>query len=378
MNEKLQNRLLFFITSLTNGGAERQLVDLALALKEKGWEVAVLCMVKPEKFQDKLKAASISCFSAEMARSKTSLFGIVKLYKVIRYFQPTCLISFNYHPNVLGNLLGRIAEVPFVVTSVRNEKFGRSIRDYLLKYSTYFSSAIVVNSDNVAQKLIERKVLNESKVSVIPNGVILNGDQDSGVDSAAIRSKLGIFSDEFFWLAVGSFKKSKDYPILLEAFSRLSQNYSKVKLSIIGQGLLEEEIARLVSQYTLEKKVTLLGSRDDVKNFMKAADAFVLSSAWEGMPNVLLEALASGTPVVATNVGGASEIVVQEKNGYLVPPKSAVKLQEAMQKMMNLSLSERRDMGCFGQKYVKQKFSFNSSVESWNRLLSFMHHNGKA
>ncbi|WP_200883389.1 glycosyltransferase [Thermus sp. 2.9] len=139
-------------------------------------------------------------------------------------------------------------------------------------------------------------------------------------------------------------------------------------LLIVGQGSLEGVLRRLIAKHRLEDKVFLLGSRSDVPELMNMADAYVMSSAWEGMPMVLLEAHASGLPVVATKVGGNPEVVRDGVSGFLVPPGDAPALARAMYRLMMLTPTEREDMGARGRRWVEEAFSFEKVIKEWENL----------
>jgi glycosyltransferase involved in cell wall biosynthesis len=120
----------------------------------------------------------------------------------------------------------------------------------------------------------------------------------------------------------------------------------------------------------LSGRVGWLGLRDDVPDLLAASDAFVLSSRWEGSPNVVLEALAAGVPVAATDVGGVRELVHDGRSGFLVPPGDVAALAGAMDRLMTLSSEERRRMGQRGRHAVRQRHDASVVLEQWRRLLS--------
>jgi len=155
---------------------------------------------------------------------------------------------------------------------------------------------------------------------------------------------------------------------MLRAFSMIVSKKSDVVLLLVGQGSLMEEVKKLASELKLEDKVRFLGVRRDVPDLMNAADAYVMSSAWEGMPIVLLEAGACGLPVVATDVGGNSEVVLNGKTGFIAPPRNPEALSQAMEKMMALPKEKRLEMGEAGRAYIEAKYSLEHVVDQWEAL----------
>jgi glycosyltransferase involved in cell wall biosynthesis len=168
------------------------------------------------------------------------------------------------------------------------------------------------------------------RIRWIPNGV----DADRFVPNLDRRERcrrdLGIGS-RFLWLAVGRHSEPKDYPTLLRSFAMLPESESV--LAIAGTGPLERKTHDLVTSLNLQSRVKLLGFRSDIPDLMSAADGYVMSSIYEGLPMVLLEAGASGLPIVATNVGGNSEAILiagNEDFNALVTPRSPDALAAAM------------------------------------------------
>jgi glycosyltransferase involved in cell wall biosynthesis len=178
---------------------------------------------------------------------------------------------------------------------------------------------------------------------------------------------LGI-EDKFVWLAVGRFEEAKDYPNMLNAFAKVVLERNDSVLLIAGQGSLMEKAKRLVDELNITTHVYFLGVRKDIPALMNAADAYVMSSSWEGMPLVLLEASAIGLPIVTTDVGGNREIVIDGKSGFLVPPKNSEALAQAMLKMMDLPEELRKSMGQAGRKYIEENYSLEHVVDIWEEL----------
>ena len=179
-----------------------------------------------------------------------------------------------------------------------------------------------------------------------------------------MRAELGL-TDEFLWLAAGRLEAVKDYPTLLEAMARAPEN---ARLVIAGDGPLRDGLVELAARLGLDGRVRFLGFEADVTRWMQAADAFVLSSRWEGLPMGLLEAGACALPVVATDVQGTGEVVVDGVTGTLVAAGDAVALAEAMTRVMQAPEVERLAMGTRARQRVIEKFSMESVLDRWEAL----------
>jgi glycosyltransferase involved in cell wall biosynthesis len=172
----------------------------------------------------------------------------------------------------------------------------------------------------------------------------------------------------FAWLAVGRLDVQKDYPNLLRAFTQVAQEREEAVLLIAGDGPLRPAMENLAHEMGLGERVRFLGIRRDVPALMNAADAFVLSSAWEGFGLVIAEALACKLPVVVTDSGGPREVVDNGRVGFLVPPRDPDALAQAMARLMNLPEAERRRMGELGREYVEANYSLDRVVDQWEAL----------
>jgi glycosyltransferase involved in cell wall biosynthesis len=215
----------------------------------------------------------------------------------------------------------------------------------------------------VADRIVPKHLL-----SVVPNGV--DPELFRNVAPAArdgVRSSLGL-EDEFVWLAVGRFEVAKDYPNMLHAFQRVRERHPRAVLLLVGRGSLQQETEALVRELGLDHAVRFLGVRQDVPQIMSAADGYVMSSAWEGMPMVLLEAAAAGLPIVATMVGGNHEVVCQEESGFLVPARDPEALAAAMLRLLDLPAPRRREMGERGREHVQTHHGLTRLVERWEEL----------
>ena len=166
-------------------------------------------------------------------------------------------------------------------------------------------------------------------------------------------------------MAVGRLEAVKDYPTLLRAMARAPENAG---LLILGTGPLEGELVKQAEQFGLKRRVWFMGFEPNVERWMQAADGFVLSSRYEGLPMVLLEAGACGVPAVATDVPGTREVVVDGVNGWLARAGDPNNLHEAMTRLMRMPLEERYAMGECARRRVVKEFSMDIVLNRWEQL----------
>jgi glycosyltransferase involved in cell wall biosynthesis len=362
----MKPRILLLSTSLGMGGADRQILYLARALLAHGYDVRVVSMTPPEEMGQQAMTEGLPISSLEMQRGRADWRSFHRLVTLLREWRPHLLTSFMYHANLMGRLAGRWAGVPLIVSSVRSEQNGHVSRDWLMRVTNWMDHCATTNSEKVATSLVKRGLLSADKTRVIPNGVDTEALATSSVERTRIREDLGLAPNEFLWLAIGRLLPQKDYPTLLRAFQPLAG--APARLFVAGRGPLLDGLRRQAEELGVGSQVTFLGVRRDIAALLAAADGFVLSSAWEGMPNVVMEALATATPVVATSVGGVPELVRPGESGLLVPPGDPGALSQAMRQLMSLSVEQRQLMGSSGRDHVTARYGLDAMADRWMAL----------
>jgi glycosyltransferase involved in cell wall biosynthesis len=359
-------RIGFLTTGLSVGGAETQLVRLGLSLKKRGWDIQIISMIPPQAFVAELKDAGVQVRTLGMRRGWPDLRAIPKLGAWIRGWRPDLLACFMYHANILGRIVGKASGVPVVLSSIRSENFGGAWRQRMMRWTDRMCGMTIVNSTRVAESIMERNIVPAHRIRVIHNGIHLDNRGGGDEARACLRRNLGVENSDFLWIAVGRLEAPKDYGNLLHAFSRIDR--SDKHLAIAGGGPLMEALKRQACDLHLQDRFHLLGFRNDVAELLQAADALVLSSAWEGLPNSVMEALSAGKPIVATRVGGVPELVHDRESGLLVPPGNPQALSEAMRRMMEMPGEQRKRMGEAGRAHIRKEYDMTRVVEQWEDL----------
>lgn len=356
-------RIAFCITDLDPGGAERALVQLVTRLDRTRWEPAVYCLSGPGALVEVLHSAEIpvTCLGA---RGRTDLGVILRLKRELRRFRPEIVQTFLFHANIAGRLAGRLAGIPHCVSGIRVAERRSRWPLWLDRVTNRLVATNVCVSRAVADFSIKIAQLPRAKVVVIPNGVeIAPFVKAERLDLTA----LGLPASARVIIAVGRLDPQKGLVHLLEAFPTLVARHDDVHLLLVGDGPERARLTRIVAEQGLTHRVHFAGWRPDVPRLLKSAYCLALPSLWEGMPNVVLEAMAASLPVVATSVEGVDELVVPNQTGLIVPPESSVDLSAALELL--LSDSDRaRAMGQAGCKRVESQFSWDKAAASYAAL----------
>lgn len=361
-------KILYCATGLQRGGAEAQVVALACQLKLRGHDLCVVSLTGGGENWPELAAANIRVVSLGIRRGRPSPFGFLQLVRLWREFRPDVVHAHMIHANVavrLARLFGTPAKVICTAHSIHEGGFGRRLlyrlTDPLSDLTTNVSRAAVA-----AYK--DKGIVPSGRLTWVPNGIEMSRFCFPAGTRAATRHSMGWGDDEFVWFAAGRLVEAKDYPNMIRAFAHIAAaGVSGWRLVIAGDGPLRAEIERQVNEAGLGPRISLLGLRSDVPTLMNAADGYVMASAWEGLPMVLLEAAALGLPVVATQVGGNAEIVLPGRTGSLVPPRDAVALGAALAALLKADRTVRSEMGAAGRAYVAKHYDLHRIVGLWEK-----------
>ena len=368
--DAVTRHVMFVISGLERGGAEYQVIATAALLSSRGWEVTVLSFLpfSPMSWSTELESTGVRLLTLNASQGMLKYSGLLSAVRFIRRFRPEVIVGFMFHGIMTARIAGRLTGVPAIVSSVRNERDG-TLRERIMRATDGITDAVTAQSRRLASELVDRRVAARSHVHVIPNSVDVYR-YGAEVSRDQIREEMGVSEDQFLWLAVGRLDEAKDYPNLLCAFADLSHRRPDARLIVAGEGPLKSEFASTILRLDIERRVHLLGLRLDMPALYAASDALVLSSAWEGMPNVVLEAMASKRPVVATSVGAVPEVVADGESGLIVPPRDHRALSSAMARMIKLPEETRKAFGRAGYDRVVSEFSRDSVIDKWEDLFN--------
>jgi len=362
--------IVFLTDSLLRGGADAQLTRIAITLRNRGWKVGVLTMLPSAAFTQELAMAGIPCRSCATGMPWVPGLPVAMACRMtLRLLQwhPRVLITFNYHGDIMGRILGRLAGVRAIVSSFRTAYVKTTGREKLYRRTQRLVNLTAGNSHAGIRFLVTRKILPPGKTLVIPNGISA-ANFPFPASREEVRAEFDLPENAFVWLAVGNLLPSKDYPTLLEAMARCGGSF---RLLIAGGGTqesldgLRDEARRL----GIEARILFLGSRADVPRLLRGCDAYVLSSAWEGMPNSVMEAMASAVPVVCTDAGGVRELVTHGVSGFIVPCRDSGALAARMVEVMGLPGDERRRLGAAGRDRIIADFDNERILDRWEVLI---------
>lgn len=352
-------RICFVAGTLGQGGAERQLYYMARTLIEVGCEVHVLSLTQGEFWEDKLRQIGVPVYW--IGKSGNRLRRLAHIIRTVRRLRPHILQSQNFYMNAYAAAAARLLCVR-EIGAVRND--GQSEwRDggtATAALSFHVPRLLAANSRLSIRNLIRRGI-EDHQLFFLPNVVDLGHFHQSACGSPCNKPERQLRSSansHVNLLAVGRLACQKRFDRLFRAISRVqAQTSTTILLHVVGDGPERDILLRLADTLNLlPNTVRFHGPVDDVLSFYRRADFLVLTSDWEGTPNVLLEAMACNLPVLATAVGGVPDLVIDGCTGLLVEPTNEEQLDDKMLELINDSALRQR-LGNAARAHVEENYS---------------------
>jgi len=373
IEERPPERVALIITDLEPGGAERSLVELAKRLDRQRFLPSVYCLAGPPQGQrtglvEELASAGVGVTFLGGRTVWQVPKVLLRLVRALRRDRPRIVQTFLFHANLLGSLAARLAGVPRVATGIRVAERAQRWHLWLARAVQVLADWHVCVSRGVAEFSASRGRLPPKKLVVIPNGV----DCQRFADVAPLPLReLGMSEGRRAILFIGRLEPQKGPVWLLELAPRLLGALAGHDLVFVGHGPQQAELQQLSRRLGIAQRVHFVGWRSDVPAILAASDMLVLPSVWEGMPNVLLEAMAAGKPVMATDVEGVREML-----GDLVEEQSASQdqpelfLHKLLRICRNPVLQQR--LGNQNLQRVQDFFGYDAMVLAYQQLYETM------
>lgn len=359
----VKKKILFIVPSLIGGGAERIISIIFNFLNRKKFE-PILVLLKNEGpyLEDIPKDIQIIDLQATQAR-----YAIIKIIRTIKQVKPDIVFSTLGYLNILIAMIKPFLSKNIVfiaresnTVSVQNKQEKYPVLFDLL-YKVFYNNfdQIISQSDYMKKDLIDNYNIMKDKIEVIHNPVNI-----TKIETLANKSMTNFYkNDKFNLLTVGRLDYQKGYDLLIEAMSKLDK---KFHLTILGEGKDDTKLEQLAKSFDIEDNITFAGFQSNPYIYMIHADLLILSSRYEGLPNVVLEANACGTPVVAFNCpGGTGEIIENGVNGFLCECGNIDELIKKINKAYLHNFDKNKI-----KRLIKNKYDANTIIKHYEKIFS--------
>jgi len=354
--EKHMNKVLHVLTDTNIGGAGRYLFNLLAGLPSKKYEFFVACPGGGE-LEKELKAREIRYFTLTGGESSLSFKHVKEILRIIKKERIDIV---HTHASLSGRIAGRMAGCRVILTrhglDIKNKGLIKRLIAYII--ARIFTDKIIAISRAVKINLIETGVPADM-IKIIHNGIDLSRFD---LIEPTLRLELGLSNDTTIIGVVARIVGEKGYEYILKAMPKVLELHPSALLVIVGDGPLKAQMQELAGKLGIYENTIFLGYRRDVEKLVADFDLFVLPSINEGLGLSLLEAMALGKPVIATEVGGIPEVIKNGKNGLLIPPGDEKALAMAILKILS-SKDFSRKLGQVAKETVYEKFSAISMAQ---------------
>jgi len=377
-------KVLHIITRVVNGGADENTLFTINGLNKDEYEIDLLAGSESEKeILERISLENnITFYQIDSLVRNISLHNdikaLFKIYKIIKENNYDIVHTHIAKAGVLGRIAAKIAGVPHIIHGVHGITFPDQINIFkrelfknIERLCGLFTDKFITVGDDMKQKYINAKVGNPKDYTTIRSGMelsqFINAADNEQKKILSLKEDLGLKDDDLLIGMVSKLEKRKGYKYFLEVAKDIVEEFPNVKFLIIGNGSEYDTLVKKVNRMNLNNNVIFTGYRTDIADVFSILDIKVLTSLWEGLPRVLVQAAAVAKPIVTFNVDGAWEIVDEGKNGYIVPMRDT----KAMTRKLKLLIKDdklRRKMGKCSQEKVSNDWTIENMVKETDRL----------
>jgi glycosyltransferase involved in cell wall biosynthesis len=354
---------VFVISDLEFGGLQRQILNVANYMDEQQCQVYLCSLADCVPLADVLKNRE-SRLKLILRRSRFDFTVVPRLTRFLRQVRADVVYNNLFDATIAGRLAGRIAGRPVVIDSEANTDYKLKRLDAIaLRLTRWCNDMTIANSR--AGAAYQSRLLGQppGTYRVVYNGVDV--ERFKPIEVSQLRRELGLKENQPVVGMFASFKPQKNHPLWLRAARKVLDRIPDVKLMFVGDELFKggsqslafkKTIRDAVDQLGLERHCLFLGNRPDVENYYNLCDVTVLPSLYEGMPNVALESMACGVPIIATNVADNASLILDGRTGYVIPVGDEQILADRVCQVL-LDRSLREQMSRHGQAWMAGEFS---------------------
>lgn len=333
----MSEKIALIIGGLRGGGAEKVCVTLANGLADRGYTIDLVVLSLNGAIRDKELSSKVNLVNLGVGHAR---YSALAFWRYLRSARPQTVLSFNRQISVVLGLVRKFAGLKFrlvsrniiflsIAESSKKGLWHGFISKHLIRRFYTLSDLLIAQSHAMKDDLVSYLKIPESGVEVIHNPVCQKVADFSNANNLAAEVK------KDYLLCVGRLEAQKAFRYAIAAFSSIAPDYPALRLKLVGKGSLESQLKEQARALGMADRVDFEGYQTDMIPYYLGAKATLLTSLYEGFPNVLVESIALGTPVVAFDCpSGPSEIVAEGANGYLVPHKDEAALLAAIRKAL--------------------------------------------
>jgi len=368
-------RLLQITHDLSIGGLQQVVLNICKYIDKSIFDVSVLCLRHTGAYAQYLEDMGINITCLERSGTVKDYFNFLKIRKFLLAGQFDIIHTHNTEPFIDGTLSALISNVKTRIHTDHARNFPDLKRYMCAEWlMSHFAYRVVGVSEHTAHNLIRYESINPAKVVVIKNGIDCE-KYSPEVDPGDLRQRIGIDGCFPILGLCVRLSRQKGIVYLLRSLPEVIDSFPHTRLVIVGSGHDEDHLRNLSYELGIDKNVIFLGARTDIPKLIKLFDIYVLPSLWEGLPMVVLEAMATGCPIIATDVGGNGSVIHHNRNGSLIPSENPAAIaSEVIRLSSNPSLRRRYTVN--GLDTVHQEYCAQIMTSKYESLYLRQCHEG--
>lgn len=387
LEQMVRPRVLHLINSFEIGGTERQAVELLKRLDTSRYTIRVAALHKTGPFYTEIASrfSSVPEFPLTSFYNRNAVRQLRRLVRLINRERVDILHAHDFYSGVIGAAAARMAGIKAIASQRHLKLSDRKVHQIGHRIIYRLAHRIVVNSNAIQDFILKEGNAPARKIIVIKNGIVSPFDRLDSSDYSAFNQlrrdvdsirrearerlcgELRIDPDNKLVGMMARLQPVKGHRFFIEAAASVLKIHPQSHFVLVGDGPLRGEIEDQIARLEISDRVHLLGDRSDASSVVSAFDLAALASLHEGLPNAVMEAMAAGVPVVATDVGGTKELITDGETGYLVAPSDS----EALASRIIYALEDERnriEIAERAREFVIERFGIERMVESVERL----------
>ena len=361
-----ERKITLFTSSLAGGGAEGVCVNVANGLAELGWDVTIVVLHNNKSVYDKEVSKNVKYIILNVNNAR---YSFIELYKYLKSERLQKIIVFNYELAVILILIRKFTCLKFKIISrninslsEKKKNYERSWRSKILFWLIF---KIYKDSDHIVNQC---KAMNEDLISIFPElkykTTVIYNPINNAIENYSLTAQCYTEKQTNYLLFIGRIEKQKALHNILYAFSNIHNSFPGLRLKIVGKGSLVTSIKKLAVRLDLQEHIDFLGFTSSTIPLYTNARATLLSSLYEGFPNVLVESIALGTPVVSFDcLSGPQEIIIDGVNGFLSKNKDVDDFTVKIKEILSANLSKSQIINS------SKRFSSEKIIPQWEDLI---------
>jgi len=356
-----KRKIIHLIQALDNGGCENMLLRTLPLLTD--FEHKIITLNHKGELAEQFERKKIDVRNIDQ-KNLWDIFSYFRLLKEIKKEKPDLIFTYLFHADFVGRLFLQVflchsraggkpvRIIPSLRTTYNHKKYWSA--RLFEKLTRSFVKNYMANSQSIKNFYVKNIGVDPEKITVIPNGIdtAFYGKIERDEN---LKENLNIKKSELVIICVANLHINKGHKYLLEAFENVYAENNNIKLLLVGDGNEKENLLKQIENYSSKNNILFLGKRTDVPQLLKISDIFVLPTLFEGMSNAIMEAMATGLPIITTDIPENRELITSNEVGILIPTQNAIEIQKNISLLLE-NETLRKSLGGNVRKEINEKF----------------------